>query len=129
MLEIWQNGMWADGTPREGQLCRKVIATTVGNAYEEFIFSSESVIETDLTILKAEKITEIKAEAERRIKLLDWRLERAKEREILGITGEETLIDLYLLKENIRQWSNEQETILMDTNTHELAASFVFQNS
>ncbi|EKA7356430.1 hypothetical protein OL322_003959 [Vibrio vulnificus] len=129
MLEIWQNEMWVDGIPVDGQLCRKVIETTVGNAYEEFIFSSESEIEIDLTILKAEKITEIKAEAERRIKLLDWRLERAKERETLGITGEETLIELYRLKETIRQWSNEQETILMDTNTHELAASFVFPNS
>lgn len=125
MLEIWQNGMWADGTPREGQLCRKVIATTVGNAYEEFIFSSESVIETDLTILKAEKITEIKAEAERRIKLLDWRLERAKEREILGITGEETLIDLYRLKENIRQWSNEQEILLMSLDDASDVSGFI----
>ncbi|MCA3913106.1 hypothetical protein [Vibrio vulnificus] len=129
MLEIWQNEMWVDGIPVDGQLCRKVIETTVGNAYEEFIFSSESEIEIDLTILKAEKITEIKAEAERRIKLLDWRLERAKERETLGITGEETLIELYRLKETIRQWSNEQENLLMDTNTHELAASFVFPNS
>ncbi|HFQ5435209.1 TPA: hypothetical protein ACGUMO_000822 [Vibrio vulnificus] len=117
--------MWADGTPREGQLCRKVIATTVGNAYEEFIFSSESVIETDLTILKAEKITEIKAEAERRIKLLDWRLERAKEREILGITGEETLIDLYRLKENIRQWSNEQEILLMSLDDASDVSGFI----
>ncbi|HAS6055308.1 TPA: hypothetical protein I7122_21485 [Vibrio vulnificus] len=125
MLEIWQNGMWADGTPREGQLCRKVIVTTVGNAYEEFIFSSESVIETDLTILKAEKITEIKAEAERRIQLLDWRLERAKEREILGITGEETLIDLYRLKENIRQWSNEQEILLMSLDNASDVSGFI----
>ncbi|HAS6385927.1 TPA: hypothetical protein RQJ82_002228 [Vibrio vulnificus] len=126
MLEIWQNGMWADGTPREGQLCRKVIATTVGNAYEEFIFSSESVIETDLTILKAEKILGIKAEAERRIHLLDWRLERAKERETLSIVGYETVNDIYQQKEEIRQWSNQVEVKLMQLESIEQVSEFTF---
>lgn len=67
----------------------------------------------DSTIIKAEKILEIKNEAERRIKLLDWRLERAKEREALGIIGYETVTDIYHLKEDIRQWSNQLEVELM----------------
>lgn len=68
---------------------------------------------TDSTVAKAEKILEIKAEAERRIKLLDWRLERAKEREALGIVGYETVNDIHQLKEDIRQWSNQIEVELM----------------
>lgn len=67
----------------------------------------------DLTVTKAEKILEIKAEAERRIGLLDWRLERAKEREALGIVGYETVNDIHQLKEGIRQWSNQIEVELM----------------
>ncbi|EKO3660639.1 hypothetical protein M3906_003565, partial [Vibrio metschnikovii] len=53
------------------------------------------------------------AEAERRIGLLGWRLERAKEREVLGIAGYETVNDIYQLKEDIRQWSNQIEVELM----------------
>lgn len=67
----------------------------------------------DITVAKAEKILEIKAEAERRIGLLDWRLERAKEREALGIMGYETVNDIHQLKEDIRQWSNQIEVELM----------------
>lgn len=71
----------------------------------------------DLTVAKAEKILEIKAEAERRISLLDWRLERAKEREALGIVGYETVNAIYQLKEDIRQWSNQIEVELMQLST------------
>ncbi|NAX44355.1 MULTISPECIES: hypothetical protein [unclassified Vibrio] len=126
MLEIWQNETWVDGIPAPGQRCRKVIATTVGNAYEEFIFSSESELETDLTILKAEKILAIKAEAERRINLLEWRLERAREREALGIVGYETVTDIYQLKEAIRQWSNQREVELMRLESIEQVSEFTF---
>ncbi|HHY0363269.1 TPA: hypothetical protein ACVU1O_003456 [Vibrio cholerae] len=126
MLEIWQNETWVDGIPEPGQRCRKVIATTVGNAYEEFIFSSESELETDLTILKAEKILVIKAEAERRINLLEWRLERAREREALGIVGYETVTDIYQLKEAIRQWSNQREVELMRLESIEQVSEFTF---
>ena len=58
---------------------------------------------------QAAKIVEIKAEAERRITELDWRLQRAQEREQLGETGFETVADVLTLREQIRQASNSAE--------------------
>ena len=58
---------------------------------------------------KAAKVVEIKAEAERRITALDWRLQRAQEREQLGETGFETVADVLTLREQIRQASNAAE--------------------
>ena len=58
---------------------------------------------------KADKVIEIKAEAERRITALDWRLQRAQERERLGETGVETVADVLALREQIRQASNAAE--------------------
>ena len=58
---------------------------------------------------QAAKIVEIKAEAERRITALDWRLQRAQEREQLGETGVETVADVLSLREQIRQASNSAE--------------------
>lgn len=58
---------------------------------------------------KAAKVVEIKAEAERRITALDWRLQRAQEREQLGETGVETVADVLALREQIRQASSAAE--------------------
>ena len=58
---------------------------------------------------QATKIVEIKAEAGRRITSLDWRLQRAQEREQLGETGVETVADVLALREQIRQASNAAE--------------------
>ena len=58
---------------------------------------------------KATKIVEIKAEAERRITALDWRVQRAQEREQLGEAGVETVTDVLALREQIRQASNAAE--------------------
>ena len=58
---------------------------------------------------KAAKVVEIKAEAERRITALDWRLQRAQERELLGEVGLETVADVLALREQIRQASNAAE--------------------
>ena len=58
---------------------------------------------------QATKIVEIKAEAERRITALDWRLQRAQEREQLGETGVEPVADVLALREQIRQASNAAE--------------------
>ena len=58
---------------------------------------------------KAAKVVEIKAEAERRITALDWRLQRAQEREQLGEAGVETVVDVLALREQIRQASNAAE--------------------
>ncbi|WP_233716030.1 hypothetical protein [Aeromonas veronii] len=57
----------------------------------------------------AYKILNIKAEAERRISALDWRLQRAREREQLGETGFEAVADVLALREQIRQASNAAE--------------------
>ena len=57
----------------------------------------------------AYKILNIKAEAERRISALDWRLQRAQEREQLGETGVETVTDVLAMREQIRQASNAAE--------------------
>lgn len=57
----------------------------------------------------AAKIAEIKAEAERRITALDWRLQRAQEREQLGEAGFEAVADVLALREQIRQASNAAE--------------------
>lgn len=58
---------------------------------------------------KATKVVEIKAEAERRITALDWRFQRAQEREQLSETGVETVADVLTLREQIRQASNAAE--------------------
>ena len=61
---------------------------------------------------KAAKVVEIKAEAERRITALDWRLQRAQEREQLSKTGVETVADVLALREQIRQASNAAELVV-----------------
>ena len=58
---------------------------------------------------KDASILEIKAEAERRITALDWRLQRAQEREQLGEAGFEAVADVLALREQIRQTSNAAE--------------------
>ncbi|MCX0428860.1 hypothetical protein [Aeromonas veronii] len=58
---------------------------------------------------KAAKVVEIKAEAERSITALDWRLQRAQEREQLGEEGFETVTDVLALREQIRKASNAAE--------------------
>ena len=60
----------------------------------------------------AYKILNIKAEAERRITALDWRLQRAQERELLGETGFETVADVLAMREQIRQVSNAAERVV-----------------
>ena len=72
---------------------------------------------------KAAKVVEIKAEAERRITALDWRLQRAQEREQLGEAGVETVADVLALREQIRQASNAAEAAVATlTATHEVQA-------
>ena len=58
------------------------------------------------------KLMEIKTETERRITALDWRLQRAQERELLGETGFETVADVLALREQIRQASNAAELVV-----------------
>ena len=73
---------------------------------------------------KAAKVVEIKAEAERRITALDWRLQRAQEREQLGESGVETVSDVLVLREQIRQASNAAELVVRELESVEKVVSF-----
>ena len=72
----------------------------------------------------ATKIAEIKSEAERRITALDWRLQRAQEREQLGETGDETVADVLAMREQIRQASNAAEAAVATLSSVEDVLGF-----
>ncbi|HHQ4786434.1 hypothetical protein ACSZND_00015 [Aeromonas hydrophila] len=72
------------------------------------------------------KVAEIKAEAERRITALDWRLQRAQEREQLGQTGFETVADVLALREQIRQASNAAELVVATLASTEEVLAFTW---
>lgn len=78
----------------------------------------------DLESAKAAKVLEIKGEAERRITALDWRLQRAQEREQLGETGFETVNEVLTLREQIRQASNSAEQAVETLTTIEDVYNF-----
>ena len=73
---------------------------------------------------QAAKIVEIKAEAERRITALDWRLQRAQERERLGESGVETVSVVLVLREQIRQASNAAEAAVATLDSVEDVLGF-----
>lgn len=73
---------------------------------------------------KVAKVVEIKAEAERRITALDWRLQRAQEREQLSETGVETVADVLALREQIRQASNSAEAAVATLSSAEDVLGF-----
>lgn len=102
----------------DGGVINRIVATPEsaealfpGQWREEIISTPEKQpeIAVQLDEAIAGKISEIKAEAERRIIALDWRLQRAQEREKLGESGVETVADVLLLREQIRQASNAAE--------------------
>ena len=73
---------------------------------------------------KAAKVVEIKAEAERRITALDWRLQRATEEELLGIVGSETKQAVLLARQAIREASTAAEADMMKLTTVEAVVNF-----
>ena len=73
---------------------------------------------------KVAKVVEIKAEAERRITALDWRLQRAQERERLGEAGVEAVADVLVLREQIRQASNAAEAAVATLSSVEDVLGF-----
>lgn len=81
---------------------------------------------TGLDSAKVSKTVEIKAEAERRITALDWRLQRAQEREKLGESGVETVADVLLLREQIRQASNAAELAVSTLTDVSLVQAFTW---
>jgi len=60
-----------------------------------------------LTDMQSAKVAQIKAEAAQRIRALDWKVERAKERDALNTSN--TLESVLLEREAIRVASNEAE--------------------
>ena len=74
-----------------------------------------------LSEIKSRRIKEIKQEAYERIQALDWRKERAEERQITGAEGE-TLEDVLNLREEIRKASDEAE---QDLNTLDVIEDIV----
>jgi hypothetical protein len=63
-----------------------------------------------LAILKPATVAKVKQEAADRIKALDWRIDRAHEQAALGVAGVETVEDVMLLRQDIREKSNVAET-------------------
>ena len=70
------------------------------------------------------KLIEIKAEAERRITALDWRLQRATEEELLGIVGSETKQAVLLARQASREASTAAEADMMKLTTVEAVVNF-----
>ncbi|MBY8232376.1 hypothetical protein KW535_13640 [Vibrio fluvialis] len=129
MIEIYKNGEWVQGEPVIGERCRLVTPSSVGNIYEESIYSPEVMIENDLQHLKAQKVLAIKAQARQRIEALDWRLERAKERQALGMEADsdnslETVLDVMQLREDIRAASGEAELAVQAMEDEDAIQSF-----
>ena len=85
---------------------------------------SPEPVPPSLDEVKADKISEIKAEAGRRITALDWRLQRAQEREQLSETGFESVSDVLVLREQIRQASNVAEAAVATLLTVEEVVAF-----
>jgi hypothetical protein len=61
-----------------------------------------------LTRTKTEAVARIKADAADQITAMDWRIDRAKERELLGLPGE-TVNDVLLAREALRRASSRIE--------------------
>ncbi|MGL6525765.1 hypothetical protein ACSZNV_12610 [Aeromonas hydrophila] len=57
---------------------------------------------------------------------MDWRLQRAQEREQLGETGFETVADVLALREQIRQASNAAELAVATLDSVEAVLAFTW---
>jgi len=119
----------------DGRVINRIVATPEcaealfpGQWREEIISTPEKQPEISVTLDEAiaGKISEIKAEAERRIIALDWRLQRAQEREKLGESGVETVADVLLLREQIRQASNAAELAVSTLTDVSLVQAFTW---
>ncbi len=78
---------------------------------EEWVYNGTALIQdvaAALTRKKAEKITQIKSMVTEQIEALTWRIERAKERDALGASGE-TLNDVLTERESLRRAGNRIE--------------------
>lgn len=74
-------------------------------AYDLAINHAAPISQIALEQAKAEKIAQIRQEQAQQINALAWRVERAKERELIGVAGE-SVIEVLTLRESIRQKGN-----------------------
>lgn len=68
------------------------------------------------TRTKTDRISQIKTDATKQIEALAWRIERAQERDTLGLTGE-TVNQVLLEKEAIRRAGNRTENVINALST------------
>ncbi|KAF0224629.1 MAG: hypothetical protein FD176_811 [Rhodospirillaceae bacterium] len=86
---------------------------------------AERVVERQAEELQAARtalVRRVKAEAAQRIANLDWKVERARERDVLN--GTTTLQEVYTERELIRLASNEAETAIAKLATQEAIQAF-----
>lgn len=76
-----------------------------------------SVVSNTLLRLKASKIDKVKQAAAGYIQELQWKVDRALERDILN--GTSTVNEIYAIKEEIRQASNAVELLISQAATEE----------
>jgi hypothetical protein len=74
----------------------------IGKAHDGVNFHEQII---SLEQAKAAKIAQIRQEQAQQINALSWRVERARERELIGATGE-SVIEVLTLREGIRQKGN-----------------------
>ena len=91
-----------DGQPEEVPACDMSLCELIGEA------RLDAHPDAQLDAAKAEKISEIKRAAAHAIDAMAWRLERAQERDRLGLPGE-TFEEVLLEREAIRRASNRCE--------------------
>ncbi|SHO54412.1 hypothetical protein [Vibrio quintilis] len=115
-IEVLKNGEWISKQPVAGDACREILDSGAVIEYE--------YTEPDIESLKSQRITQIKQEAQSRISALDWRLQRAQERESLNVTDVETVEDVMKLREAIRTASNNAETAVNALTSADEITSF-----
>lgn len=92
--------------PADWELIKSETAN-IGDDYVNGVFVAQApqIIVISLEQAKAAKITQIRQEQAEQINALAWRVERAKERELIGAAGE-SVIEVLTLREGIRQKGN-----------------------
>lgn len=122
-VKVWRvpteyraNGLFVavtpSGEPEEIPACDLPLCEFVGEAQ---LPAHEGA---QLAAAKDERIREVKRQAAEMIQALEWRLERAQERDRLGLPGE-TPEDVMLEREAIRRMSNRVEAEIMAAMTYD----------
>jgi len=94
-----------------GRLPAKAVLVAPGQELDKiigYVHVGKGVFEEPLSVVQQRRIDEVKRQARASIEALSWRLERAREREQIGATGE-TVADVLAEREAIRCASNRVE--------------------